>query len=92
MKGDNNMELNNSKFVGSFEDAVEELKNSQEKTLDEIIAEVAEEEGMSFEETKKLFRKGMREALGIPNVSPKKKAKNRARNKQAKKSRRKNRK
>ena len=64
----------------------------EEKSLEEIIREVAEQEGMTYEETFKLFKQGLREANRVNKVDHKKKAKNRAKNKQAKKSRKKNRK
>lgn len=67
--------------------------NNKEKSLDDIIKEVAEEEGMTFEETKELFKKGLREFRGYSsNLSKKNKEKKKAKRKQAKKSRKRNRK
>lgn len=61
------------------------------RTLEEIIEEIAKEENMTPEEVMALFKKGLKEANDKPKVSGKKKAKNRAKNKQARKSRKKNR-
>lgn len=62
------------------------------RSLEDIIKEVAENEGLTEEQVTAMFRKGLREANGVDKVDPKKKAKNRAKNKSAKKSRKKNRK
>lgn len=59
--------------------------------LDEMIREVAENEGMTFEEAKRLFLEGMSKAISQKKTDINKKSKNRAKNKQAKKSRKKNR-
>lgn len=61
------------------------------RTLEEIIAEIAKEENLTPEEVMALFKKGLSEANNKPKVNSKKKAKNRAKNKQARKSRKKNR-
>lgn len=68
------------------------FKEVQEKSLEEIIREVAEEEGMTYEQTMSMFKQGLKEANRVSKIDHKKKAKNRAKNKQAKKSRKKNRK
>jgi len=73
------------------QEEIKEMKEVREKTLEEIIQEVADEEGMTYDETMKLFRQGLREANRVNKVDHKKKAKNRAKNKQARKSRKKNR-
>lgn len=63
------------------------------RTLDDVIAEVASEEGLSFEQAKKLFLKGLKDALGSTATKPKKdKDKAKQKRKQAKASRKKNRK
>lgn len=67
-----------------------ERNNLKEKSLEEIIREVAEEEGMTYEETLKLFKQGMKQAHGFKK-STKDKAKSKAKRKQAKKSRKQNR-
>jgi hypothetical protein len=73
-----------------MEDTIKEVK---EKSLEEIIRELAEEEGMTYEETMALFKKGLKEANGLTTkVDYKKKAKSKAKRKQAKASRKKNRK
>jgi hypothetical protein len=62
------------------------------RTLEEIIQEVAEEEGMTYEETLALFKKGMKKAHDTSvKVSAKQKAKNRKKNKMAKASKKRNR-
>lgn len=75
------------------EDKVELIDGFKDnRTLDEIIQEVADEECMTFEETKALFKKGLREANNfIYKIDYKAKAKKKEKRKQAKKSRRKNR-
>lgn len=70
---------------------LDELENVKEKSLEEIIQEVADEEGMTYDETMKLFKQGLREANRVNKVNHKKKAKNRAKNKQARKARKRNR-
>lgn len=67
------------------------MENIEEKTLDEIIQEIADEEGMSFDETKKLFKQGLRVMNNKKAIDSKKKAKTKAKKKQAKKSRNRNR-
>jgi len=69
----------------------EEIMEHKSKSLEETIREIAEEEGMTYEETMKLFKQGLKEAHRVNKVDHKKKAKARAKNKQAKKSRKKNR-
>lgn len=69
----------------------EELLVEDNRTLEEIIAEVAEEENLTTEEVMAMFKKGLQEANNKPKVNTKKKAKNRAKNKQARKARKKNR-
>jgi hypothetical protein len=64
-----------------------------ERTIEDVIRQVAEEEGMTYEETMALFKKGLKEANGLTTkVDYKKKAKSKAKRKQAKASRKKNRK
>lgn len=82
---------NNEKLNPIIEDDYV-IKEVPEKSLEEIIREVAEEEGLSYEETKRLFMKGMKDALGYTNKNKKDKKKAKAKRKQAKKSRKKNRK
>lgn len=71
----------------------EELKDKleKEKSLEEIIQDIADEEGMTYEETMNLFKQGLKQAYGTPKISHKKKEKARAKNKQARKSRKRNR-
>lgn len=71
---------------------MEEVKEDlREKSLQEIIQEIADEEGMTYDETMKLFKKGLKQAHNVSEVNQKKKAKTRAKNKQARKSRKRNR-
>lgn len=69
----------------------EELLLEDNRTLEEIIAEIAEEENLTTEEVMAMFKKGMQEANNKPKINTKQKAKNRAKNKQARKARKKNR-
>lgn len=68
-----------------------EVLFEDKRTLEDIVREVAEEEGLSFEETMAMFKQGMKMANGA-KITPKQKAKAKAKRKQAKKARRKNRK
>jgi hypothetical protein len=63
------------------------------RTLEEVIRDVAEQEGMSYEETLKLFKKGYREANNFTEikVDHKKKAKAKKKKKVAKASKKRNR-
>jgi hypothetical protein len=69
----------------------EEVLFEDDRSLDDIIQEIANEEGMTFEQTMAMFKKGLKMAQGRSKVDSKKKAKNRAKNKQAKASRKRNR-
>lgn len=69
----------------------EEALFEDDKTLEEIIQEVADEEGVSFEQAMSMFRKGLKEANNIKIANPKKKAKTKVKRKQAKASRKNNR-
>jgi len=71
---------------------VGETTQNDDRTLDEIIQEIADEEGMTFEQTKAMFKKGARMAMGAPKPkSAKEKAKDKKKRKQAKASRKRNR-
>lgn len=62
------------------------------RTLEEIIKEVADEEGIPYEQAMKLFLKGMKEANGIGATKPKRdRAKVKKKRKLSKASRKKNR-
>jgi hypothetical protein len=57
-----------------MQNEIERIREMQEsklvednRTLEEVIREVAEEEGMSYEQTLALFKKGMKDAHGILN-------------------------
>lgn len=64
-----------------------------ERTLEDIIREIAEEEGMTYEETMKLFKKGLRDSVGIPKLKSKEqRKKDKKKRKQAKASKKRNRK
>ncbi|AYP68313.1 hypothetical protein PQE75_gp166 [Bacillus phage vB_BcoS-136] len=64
----------------------------QEKSLEEILEDIAKEEGMSVEQVRKLFVKGVKDMRGVNHsISAKEKAKRKAKKKQAKKSKKKNR-
>ena len=76
------------KMMKPFND-VEEIP---EKTLDEIVAEVAEEEGMTKEDVRKMYDAYLQELREHSGTKKKKnKGKAKAKRKQAKKSRKKNR-
>lgn len=64
-----------------------------QKSLKEILQDIADEEGMTYEETAKLFTKGLKESRGTKSVkrSAKEKAKIKKKKKSAKSSRKKNR-
>jgi len=70
----------------------EQVLPKENQTLEEIIQGIADEEGMTFDETMALFKQGLKNVNGINKVSNKTKAKTKARRKLAKASRRKNRK
>lgn len=62
------------------------------RSLEEIIQEIAEQEGMTFDQTMEMFKKGLKQANGqLRKVDPKKKAKSKAKKKQAKASKKRNR-
>lgn len=66
---------------------------NNERTLEEVIQEIANEEGMTYEETMKLFKKGLQESVGKPKKkSGERVKKDKKKRKQAKASRKKNRK
>ena len=66
---------------------------NNERTLEEIIQEIANEEGMTYEETMKLFKQGLRDSLGTSKKKSKEQvAKDKKKRKQVKASRKKNRK
>lgn len=67
-------------LTASFDDKAEDTLFEDSRTLEEVIREVAEEEGMTYEQTLALFKKGMRDARGIlsrkkPTAQQKAKAK-----------------
>lgn len=72
--------------------SVDEIETDDNRTLEEIISDIAKEEGMTYEETMKLFKQGMKMMNGVSNLSPKEKAKRKAKRKASKKARKKNRK
>lgn len=65
---------------------------NKDLTLEEIVKQVAEEEGLSYEETMNLFKKGLKDVNWTSKLSQKEKDKRKAKRKLAKKSRKKNRK
>ena len=70
----------------------EDVLFEDDKSLDELIQEIADEEGMSFEETKRLLKKGLKEANNITSKKThKEKVKSKKKKVQAKASRRRNR-
>lgn len=69
----------------------DEVLFQDDRSLEDIIREVAEEEGMTYEETLKLFQDGLKIA-NRSKVNPKNKSKAKAKRKSAKQARRKNRK
>lgn len=83
--------MHKNEFEVQFEEQ-EETLTQENKDLDTILREIAEEEGMTFEETKALFRKGLKQSLNtVKPVDYKAKAKAKAKKKLAKKSRKRNR-
>ena len=69
----------------------EDVLFEDNRSLEDIVREVAEEEGLTYEETMAMFKKGMG-MINRKTSDSKKKAKAKAKRKQAKKSRKKNRK
>lgn len=71
----------------------EEVLFEDDRTLEEIIQEIADEEGMTFDQTMAMFKKGLKQANNImTSKSPKEKAKDKKKRKQAKSSKKRNRK
>ncbi len=70
----------------------EELLFEDNRTLEDILKEIAEEEGITYEEALKLFKKGLKEAHGSSSTKTKKdKSKAKKKRKMAKASRKRNR-
>ena len=85
----------------SFEEIAKQEKDKdndiidikEKKSLEEIIQEIADEEGMTYEETMKLFKQGLRDSLGASKKKSKEQVKkDKKKRKQVKASRKKNRK
>lgn len=72
--------------------AGQEVLFEDDRTLEDIIQEIADQEGMTFEQTMKLFKQGLKANFGKAKTkSPKEKAKAKTKKKQAKASRKRNR-
>jgi hypothetical protein len=71
--------------------AGDEVLFEDNKSLEEIVQEIADEEGMSFDQAMNMFRKGLKEANNFKKIDPKKKAKTKVKRKLTKASRKKNR-
>lgn len=87
--------MNKEELLSHKEDSLTgDLLTDDNRTLEEIIREVAEEEGMSYEQTLALFKKGMKDAQGVLNKkrpTEKQKAKIKKKKKMAKSSKKRNR-
>lgn len=72
---------------------MEEKLTNDERTLKDIIQEIADEEGLTYDETMKLFLSGLRDANGVKKKKSKEQVKkDKKKRKLAKASRKKNRK
>lgn len=87
--------MNKEELLNQKENSLtDDLLTDDNRTLEEIIREVAEEEGMSYEQTLALFKKGMKDAHGILNrkkTTKKQKDKIKKKKKMAKSSKKRNR-
>lgn len=76
-----------NKGVSHFDDI------SDEQSIADVINEVAEQEGITYDQALQMFRKGLKMMHGHgANISPKNKAKAKAKRKASKQARKKNRK
>lgn len=65
----------------------------EEKSIKDVISEVAEEEGITYEQALQMFQKGLKMMHGHNmNTNPKKKARSKAKRKASRQSRKRNRK